>query len=630
MTSIPGQYDIGYLELIRSRGSNPASSFPPIKDDKLIGKAFVGELGIRTIPEIRLFDSIESVNLDGISGRFVLKPTFLSTSHGVFLLKSTEKPGIFFDERYQKERSIDEIRDELHRRSDASEYNIKRWVVEERIIDALGNVVPEDVKFFCFYGEIGLIQVTQRAKSLNRVAYFDGEFNRLPASSQESGIRVNPSIVSLAPLFPPPHAADLLSVARRVSAALPTPFVRVDLYDTSAGPTFGEFTFTPGTFFYEDREVMDASLSVKLGKLWRCAENRILSDPDPNQELNEALGILYAGQAPVPITVRLRTGSFAKEKTPMAAICTYRGSDPSEVRDSLYDVPIKRFFSLAEVSIDPNEAARYIVHESYDPLPLDFLVYPRKSRRLLVGLHGAEFRQEANLPKFEFVRSFLGREESLLFLSDSTLLHDDTINLGWMVGTADNHLIPRYTRIVAKVQEALRVERCVLVGHSAGGFTAIAIGSQLPGSYALSVNGQTVIEKYEPWTLRQLRKSVFPEVTTDQEMITAYPDRLDLRRILDDRAEGTSFAYFAHADDPNTMSRLPMFPELAEHLGVDPQAGGLTEAGDVMAVCRWQTAPNVSASALPGTVLPFIDAILGLPTEFDFGTSTPLALASRI
>ncbi|WP_157773352.1 ATP-grasp fold amidoligase family protein [Brachybacterium vulturis] len=601
---------------------------PPIKDDKLVGKRFVEELGFRSARILRQFERIEDIDIEGISEPFVLKPTFSSSNHGVFLLRGTEKSGVFWDDQHQCERSIAEILQVLTQRSESSQYEDKRWIAEERIRGTNDDLVPHDVKFFAFHGQIGLVQLTEHRRPRNRVAFFDGEFRRLPFTPEESGIRVNPAILELHELPLPVHASELIEMAKEISSAMPTPFVRIDLYDTPDGPVFGEFTFTPGTFYYEDREVMSAALSKQLGSLWLQAETSLCDRDRGSHSARELLGVLSAGTPRRQVSVALRTGSFALEdRSAMAPeISAFRGSASDVVRDAMHDVPIRRFTSLSDVEIDTESPARYIVSERHDPLPLDFLVYPRDSDRVLVGLHGAEFRKTADLPKFQFVRSFLTRSESLLFLADSTLLQNDQLNLGWMAGTEGNHLLPRYARVVDLVQDSLAAKQSVLVGHSAGGFMSIAIGSMIAGSIAISVNGQTVLEKYEPWTLRQLRDAVFSGTETVESMIERYRSRLDLREILSNRLEGTRFAYFAHAEDPNTMTRLPMFPALAEYLGVDPSVGGRTEAGDVMSVCRWPTAENVPVHALPGTVLPFIDAVLGQSTSFEFGTTTRLSL----
>ena len=304
------------------------------------------------------------------------------------------------------------------------------------------------------------------------------------------------------------------------------------------------------------------------------------------------------------------------EQTRSAPLIDYaaRGRSAFEGRDELYEVPIFRHESISTLDWSRTEQARHIT-ASPGELPLDILYIPRASRRLLVGLHGAESRAQTSLPKFQFVRSFLTRSESLLFLSDSSLLQHENLGISWMVGTPSSHLVPRYAELIADLMSAHNYDEVVLVGHSAGGFAAIAVGALLENSRAISVNGQTVVPQYEPWTVSRLRECVFNECSSVAEMAAKYPNRLDLRKIISNRPNSSSFSYYAHADDPNTMDNHPMFPLLAEHLGLDPERGGVTLHGDALTVCHWQY--TGSPHACPGSVLPFVEDTLGETPRFN-------------
>lgn len=278
--------------------------------------------------------------------------------------------------------------------------------------------------------------------------------------------------------------------------------------------------------------------------------------------------------------------------------------------DELMGTPIKRYSSLDELEFDSRESARYIVNDGRFSLPLDMLFIPRSgSRRLLVGLHGAEGRATASLPKFQFVRSFSRRTESLLFLADSTLLQGERINIGWYAGNATTPLADLYSEIVRRAGATANVSETVLVGHSAGGFAAILIGSMVPSSRAISVNGQTVVGVHEPWTVKNLHDFAFPECASVDEMTAKHARRLDLRRALDSRKSSSSFTYFANRADPSSFDRLPHFPLLAEHFGL-PEDGGRTDFGDALVVCDWQM-DGVSPHAMPGSVDPFLSLVLG-------------------
>ncbi|MDO5500775.1 MAG: hypothetical protein Q4F67_13960 [Propionibacteriaceae bacterium] len=278
-------------------------------------------------------------------------------------------------------------------------------------------------------------------------------------------------------------------------------------------------------------------------------------------------------------------------------------------------VPIRRFDSLDELAFDTAEPARYVITDSEYSLPLDALFYPRPdSNRLLVGLHGAEPRGNSTLPKFQFVRSFLSRTESLLFVSDSTLLQGPDINIGWYAGNRDTPLVDLMALAAKKAGATVNAEETILVGHSAGGFAAVLMGSRIPNSRAISVNGQTVVERYFPWAVSNLQTFAFPECENPAEMVLRYGNRLDLRIGLEHRLETASFTHFGNRSDPSSFGERPHFTLLAEHFGLT-ELGGITAHGDALVACDWGT--QGSGHAMPGSAIPFLNLVLdeGQPSE---------------
>lgn len=286
----------------------------------------------------------------------------------------------------------------------------------------------------------------------------------------------------------------------------------------------------------------------------------------------------------------------------------YRGQHADH--DDLMDLPILRFPNLESLEFDLSEPKRYIINDERYSLPLDLVYYPRpESKRLLVGLHGAEGRNTANLPKFQFVRSFTTRKESLLFIADSTLLQGEKINIGWYAGNKDTPLARLAAEAVNKAGAATNVDETLLIGHSAGGFGAILIGSMVPNSRAISVNGQTVVDRYQPWTVKNLREFAFPECETIEEMMDTYRDRLDLRTALQHRLDSSSFTHFGNrSDDASFSEAMPHFPLIRDHFGL-PDEGGITPHGDAIVACDWHL-EGISGHAMPGTAMPFINLVL--------------------
>lgn len=293
----------------------------------------------------------------------------------------------------------------------------------------------------------------------------------------------------------------------------------------------------------------------------------------------------------------------------------YRGADDSLTFDEVYQAKIYRFDKACAVpwerfSSNINVAVRIIITEPLWGLPVDLLYMPRSSKRLLVGFHGAEDRSKSDLPKFQFTKSFIAqRSESLLFVSDSTLLQSEKMVLGWMFGDKSMHLAEKVAATINRLIDQTDVKETVLVGHSAGGFGAIAVGARIRNSRSISVNGQAVILRHRKWAINRLRNTVFDGDPDLKVLENDYGDRLDLRVMLDNRVPDSSFVFFAHTDDPLVMSDHPHFPLLAAHFGLT-ELGGLTSNGDAFVSCQWDHG-TISPHALPGSVIPFIQLVLG-------------------
>lgn len=261
-----------YLSRIRARGSGEEPNVPSRLHDKARGEEFVRSLGIATNSKLRSFSSADSIDLSDLPDVFVLKPTFLSSSYGVMVLERKDEG--FYDHLRRRQLTLEEIRAEQTKYEAESNSSSKAWVVESKAVDAEGAPVPDDWKFFTFQGRVGLIHRTIRGTPKNTHAFFEGDFT--PISATSDVIWTNENIVDRTVTLPPRSWRSMLNIARRISVAVPSPFVRVDMYNTEDGPVFGEFTLVPGTFYYEDRERMSPVLSARMGQLWEEAERDLI------------------------------------------------------------------------------------------------------------------------------------------------------------------------------------------------------------------------------------------------------------------------------------------------------------------------------------------------------------------
>lgn len=262
-----------YLTRIRARARGEERGVPGFLHDKTKATQFVEMIGGPTVKTLRSFQTPLEFNFDGLPDTFVLKPTFSSSSLGVMVLER-RKDDTFHDHLRNRALQLDAIQSEQLGLTEKHPKSKHQWIVEEKVRDAEGHVVPDDFKFYGFQGEIGLVHRTIRRRPLNQHAYYDGDFRPLH-DPDGSLIWTHERIIERAQVAPPDNWEQMLNVARRISVAVPSPFVRVDMYNTPTGPIFGEFTLVPGTFFYEDREKMSLPLSTHLGRLWAQAERKL-------------------------------------------------------------------------------------------------------------------------------------------------------------------------------------------------------------------------------------------------------------------------------------------------------------------------------------------------------------------
>lgn len=266
-----------YFERMARRLANSEPYVPGRLGSKKLVRSFADLIGVNT-PDIYFTGTLTDIPWDTLPAEFVLKPAFASTSIGVMLLRGTEGG------KYE-----DLLKGDIYTRPDllrlCGEISKKyfddpikgEYILEELLRDAEGNTPPQDIRFYAFQGEIGMILKEDHMTSKTAQAmYFDGDF--LPFSDVHSRYGVSPGVTHLEAIVDaktPENWRALLAVAKRISVAVPTAFCRIDLYDTPKGVQLGEITFYPGTFYYKNRKLMSQGEADRLGRLWENAARRL-------------------------------------------------------------------------------------------------------------------------------------------------------------------------------------------------------------------------------------------------------------------------------------------------------------------------------------------------------------------
>lgn len=215
------------------------------------------------IAEALLFKAKE----ESPAGIFVLKPDGLHSAMGVMILQriGDNKYYDFFKKRHL---DIDEIIKEqsffLERCQSKAQYKI----IAEEYINGCGQElgsVPRDYKFYCFGGDVAFVTQIDRNESVD-ICWFDSDFKPLDCENKiySDFLHIAKGIHKV-----PIYAAEMLEAATRLSKSLKTPFVSVDLYDSTLGPVLGELTLCPGGPYYKKLYEFTDSFDRYLGSLWK-------------------------------------------------------------------------------------------------------------------------------------------------------------------------------------------------------------------------------------------------------------------------------------------------------------------------------------------------------------------------
>lgn len=265
-----------YLSRLARRLKGEEAGIPSFLGRKTEVPRFAKYVGVQ-VPESFFVGAKADLAFSEFPDEFVLKPDFASTSMGVHLLRKDGddfidlSTGHTISEETLFQR-LDKVAEKYYDNVDAAIYR-----VEQLLRDHDGGTPPSDLRCYCFQGVIGMIlKENHQGPGPTRLMYFDGDFR--PFVDLEDRYSIVESVRHLDEIVEaviPNNWRAIKAVAERVSRAVPSPFVRVDLYDTPDGVFLGELTFYPGPYYYGNRKLMSPMESERLGRLWGEAEERL-------------------------------------------------------------------------------------------------------------------------------------------------------------------------------------------------------------------------------------------------------------------------------------------------------------------------------------------------------------------
>ena len=235
-------------------------------NDKADAYAWVDGLGVRRPALLGEYPRCSAVDWTSVPDRFVLKPARGAGANGVHLLE--RRSDAWYDRRSGRTVTPEEVCRTMQvlvdRGTVSDEVILEQMVNDSRRPDQ----PPVDYKVHTFYGQVAVVlarapQTSPGEEPRTGTKAFDSGW-------QDLGPDVVPGLQDRA-IAPPRHADELLAMAAHISAAVPRPFLRVDLYDDDDGPMFGEITPFPGGPHKYRRDI-----DRLMGECWEDAEARLL------------------------------------------------------------------------------------------------------------------------------------------------------------------------------------------------------------------------------------------------------------------------------------------------------------------------------------------------------------------
>jgi len=218
---------------MRIRQKQLVDSLPEwVLDDKKTAYQFMEQLGVR-IPEI----STKTYRLEELpkKGGIVIKPVNGAGGRGVYLVYSNND--IIDIKRGRKMTGWEELTASMKQDVLMGWVHHNEWFTEELILEDKQKKTPaSDIKFYCFYGKVGIILEITRFPEL-RYCWWTVTGERVRTGKYDDdlfkGQGVNQSEIEL---------------ASEISLKIPAPFIRIDFLRSEHGLVFGEFTPKPGNY----------------------------------------------------------------------------------------------------------------------------------------------------------------------------------------------------------------------------------------------------------------------------------------------------------------------------------------------------------------------------------------------
>lgn len=243
---------------IRQREAQLTGTLPEwVLDNKRMAYAFVDALDIR---RPWYSENVYSVSQIPEKENVVIKPVDGAGSRGVYLIYDNKK--IVDIKRNLPLNSWEELQGKMQQDLDSGAVYQDEWFMEELVFENKKEKTPaSDVKFYCFYGKVGLVLEITRYPDL-MYCWWTPEGKRIRTGKYDELLFQGKGF-----------SQEEIQYVSEISKQIPAPFIRIDFLRSENELVFGEFTPKPGNYDEFNKET-----DRRLGEYYLEANGRLTND----------------------------------------------------------------------------------------------------------------------------------------------------------------------------------------------------------------------------------------------------------------------------------------------------------------------------------------------------------------
>lgn len=257
-----------------------------ILSDKYMGKQLAYMLGFKVAKTYQLVKTVQEINFTNLktqnNNQYVIKPTDLCDSKGVFLMKNN------INLINNKPTTINNIKKELltiqrtinnkyymHELMFRFKIPFKGFIVEELLLDENG-IPPTDFKCYTFNGRVFLVANTYNRKQEGDIQTFNSIW--MTRGGKPIPFKMIKKNYKYTFTYKPPKGYEnMIALVENASKHLRR-HCRIDVYLINGEVYFGEFTFFGGAFLHTK------FANTLLGIKWNINPDKIHSKDDKEND----------------------------------------------------------------------------------------------------------------------------------------------------------------------------------------------------------------------------------------------------------------------------------------------------------------------------------------------------------